>query len=118
MTYLNKAPIAQGEIEFWAVTEDHFNGQETSDMEPENGHFIVAHSESGHHHVLERNAAEVKTVKNSVGMDILQVIVKAPTEVKNLNPNGHANLPIEPGFYEARISREMGLDDMIRRSQD
>lgn len=118
MAYLNIRPVAQGEIEFWAVSEDHFDGAEVTAMEPKGPHFIIAHSEQGHHHVLDREVAEVSTVKNSIGMEMLRVIVKAPTEVKNLNPHGHKNLPLTPGIYEARISREMGLDDVIRSSRD
>lgn len=118
MSYLNQKPVAQGEIEFWAVSADHFDGADLTEVKPVGPHFIIAHSEQGNHHVLEREVAEVSTVKNSIGMEMLRVIVKAPTEVKNLSPHGHKNLPLAPGLYEARISREMGLDDVIRSSRD
>ena len=119
MAYLNERPVAQGEIEFFPVTADHFDGASTEPATPTGSQFIVAHSESGHHHVLEREAVEVSTVKtDSIGLAVLRVLVKEPTSVINLNPNGHLNLPLKPGLYEARISREMGMDDMTRRSRD
>ncbi|MGL6209704.1 MAG: hypothetical protein ACRC14_07745 [Paracoccaceae bacterium] len=118
MAYLDEKPVAQGEIEFFAVTADHFDRFDLEAMVPVNGHFIVAHSESGHHHVLEREAVEVSRVKDSAGMEILRVLVTTPTAVINLNPHGHKNLPLEPRLYEARISREMGMDDVVRSSRD
>jgi len=120
MAYLNEKPIAQGEIEFFAVTDDHFDGADFEETPHENGLYIVAHSESGHHHVLEMDRATVSTVRqSSAGMTILRVLVEKPdTNVINKNPAGHKHLPIAPRLYEARISREMGMDDMIRSSRD
>lgn len=120
MAYLNERPISQGEIEFFAVTDDHFDGCEF-DQTPDDGTaYILAHSESGHHHVIEMERAQVATVRSdSAGMAILRVLVEQPgTEIVNRNPNGHANLPIQPRLYEARISREVGMDDAIRASRD
>lgn len=120
MAYLNERPIAQGEVTFFAVTDDHFDGAAFDETPHEGGFYIVAHSESGHHHVLEMDRATVSTVRqDSAGMTILRVMVEKPgTEIVNRNPNGHANLPIQPRLYEARISREVGMDDAIRASRD
>lgn len=119
MAYLNQRPVSQGEITFFPVSDDHFDGAETNPMAPRGNHFVVAHSESGNDHVLERDAVVVSSVRTDVpGMAILRVLVKEPTSVINLSPHGHKNLPITPGLYEARISREMGLDDVIRQSSD
>lgn len=120
MAYLNERPIAQGEIEFFAVTDDHFDGATFDETPHEDGFYIVAHSESGHHHVLEMDRATVATVRqDNAGMTILRVLVEKPaTEIVNKNPAGHKSLPIAPRLYEARISREMGMDDVIRSSRD
>lgn len=120
MAYLNERPIAQGEIEFFAVTDDHFDGATFDETPHEDGFYIVAHSESGHHHVLKMDRATVATVRqDKAGMTILRVLVEKPdTEIINKNPTGHKNLPIAPRLYEARISREMGMDDVIRSSRD
>ena len=118
MAFLNARPVAQGELDFWAVTHDHFADQDTSPMEDVNGDFILAHSESGHHHVIDRASSEVFTVPNSTGMEMLRLIVKTPTEVRNLGGNGHANVHLEPGDYIAIKRREMGMDDVVRSSRD
>lgn len=120
MAYLNEPTVAQGEIELFAVSDNHFDGMEFDAVEVKNGAYVLAHSESGHHHVLDRKVAEVSRVKSdSQGMTVLSMIVTDPdATIINLNPNGHKNLPIKPGLYEARISREMGMDDVVRDSRD
>lgn len=119
MAYLNNPPLAQGEVEFFAVTSSHFDGTEMAPLTPTGAVYVVAHSESGHHHVIDRAKAEVSTVKDTAGMQVLRVLVTDPTtEVVNLNPHGHTNLRLPVGLYEARISREMGMNDVIRSSID
>lgn len=120
MAYLNEPSVAQGEIELFAVSDDHFDGVEFEPVDEQNGAYVLAHSESGHHHVIDRNLAQVARVKNdSQGMNVLRLIVTDPeATIVNLNPNGHKNLPISPRLYEARISREMGMDDVVRDSRD
>ena len=120
MAYLNELPIAQGEVTFFRVSDDHFGTETFSSVRSENGYHIVAHSENaGHHHVLDMARAEVSLVSEQDGLRVLRVLVTAPeTDVVNLNPHGHAKLPIAPGLYEARINRELGMDDMIRAAAD
>jgi hypothetical protein len=119
MAYLPTPPLAQGEIEFFAVTPDHFDGAEMQPFAATEGRYVLAHSESGHHHVLDREAAEVHAVKDSAGMTVLRLLVTNPrAQVVNLNPHGHRNLDLPPGLYEARISREVGMDDVVRASRD
>jgi len=121
MAYLNERPVAQGELEFWAVTPDHFDGVDTTDMTPEHGAYILAHSESGHHHTITMERATVAEVKqDSPGLAILRLIVTDPdgADVVNLNPSGHKNLYLVPRVYEVRKAREMGMDDVIRQSRD
>ena len=118
MAYLSDRPIAQGELLFWPVSGDHF-AKSGAAMPAEGGeNYILAHSEQGHHHVLERAKADVTVISDSDGMRILRALVTDPTTVVNLNPTGHENLPLSPGLYEVRCARELGMDDVIRRSQD
>ncbi len=119
MSYLTERPIAQGELDFWLVSEDHFSV--TGAAMPDDGEasYILAHSEQGHHHVLDRAKADVTVIRpESEGFRILRALVKEPVSVVNLNPTGHTNLPLSPGVYEIRTRRELGMDDMVRRSQD
>jgi len=54
-------------------------------FEPENGFYIIGHSKSGNHHVLEREHVDMFVgEKTPAGMQVLYGIVKSPTEVKQL----------------------------------
>lgn len=117
---ISTRPLAQGEIEFWEVSPDHFDGEALEPLAPNGPHLIVAHSESGHHHVLDRELAKAFVVKRpeSDGFRMLKIIVEHPADVKNLAPAGHKELTLQPGVYLGIVGRELGLDDMIRRSAD
>ena len=121
MAYLNERPIAQGEITFFPVTPDHFDGAQTKPVEAHGAAWIVAHSESGNHHVIEMDRAEVVEVQqDSPGMTVLRAIVTHPggATVINKDARGHADLHLPAGIWEARINREMSLDDVIRQTAD
>ncbi len=70
------------------------------------GHAIISHSESGHHHVVA--GAEVMERLDNVpaGMAILYAIVKEPTALRQDAPHPHGEIPLDPGIYEFRVSRE------------
>ena len=124
MAYLNQKPIAQGEITFFPVTPDHFDGSSFSPVETDGNAFIVAHSEKGNHHVIERtdgvDVMEVQSQHEAEGLTILRAIVENPegAMVVNKDPRGHETLRLPQAIYEARINRELGLDDVIRRTED
>lgn len=121
MAYLDQQPLSQGEITFLPVTPDHFEGAALGPAETDGQAWIVAHSESGHHHVIDRARADVAQVQHdSAGLTILRAIVTDPegAVVVNKGSHGHADLHLPPGLYEARINRELGLDDVVRRAAD
>ena len=118
MAFLTDRPLCQGELTFWLVTDDHFDGQEASGFLAEGSVYILAHSESGHHHVLDRDVAEVERMPASEGLEILRAIVREPTAVRNLGASGHADLPLGAGTYLVIKQRELGMDDMIRAAAD
>lgn len=119
MSYLNEQPIAQGEITFFPVSEEHFDGVQFAPAQIRAGSYVVAHSESGNDHILDMTKAEVSVVLDGSGMSVLRVLVTSPdAEIVNLSPSGHARLPIPPRLYEARINRELGMDDVIRSAMD
>lgn len=74
----------------------------------ETGLPIISHSESGHHHVLDRPDIEVRERTENVptGMRILYAIVKEPTALKQNANVPHQPVNLEPGLYEFRIQRE------------
>jgi len=80
----------------------------TGDVACENGAYIISHSETGHHHVLDRADAEVmeRTRDVPAGMRIIQAIVRNPTRLRQTAGVPHGEIELEPGVYEFRIARE------------
>lgn len=70
------------------------------------GRPIIGHSESGHHHVLERAVAVMEKPDAPAGMRILYALLDEPTAL--IQDAGHPHAPhmLEPGLYEFRIARE------------
>ncbi|HSV48340.1 MAG TPA: hypothetical protein VLJ58_21305 [Ramlibacter sp.] len=79
-------------------------------MAAEKGHFIVAHSETGHHHVIaERPGVQVFTTEDPM-VSYLQVI-EATEQTEALlehlrSFDTHETIAIPPGSYELRRQRE------------
>lgn len=69
---------------------------------------IISHSESGHHHILDRPNVEVleRTENVPAGMRILYAIVTEPTALKQDANVPHQPVNLDPGIYEFRIQRE------------
>ena len=99
---------AQGEITFFRIADDaDMDGAAFSDRDPE-GRLIVGHSETGHHHVLDRpDVVAVERRKAPAGMRILRLLVAEPTQCLHLRGyDTHAPITLAPGKWEARIARE------------
>lgn len=82
----------------------------------ENGKFIVAHSETGHHHtVLEKSAQLLIDQTNEF---IAYLDVKEDTQVTHERSyDTHAPIEIKKGLYEIRRQREY-VAEGFRRAQD
>lgn len=79
------------------------------EVAPENGVVIVAHSETGHHHVMNADTVTLLERTDNVGegLRILHMIVKEPTALKHLREHDtHEPIMFEPGNYEVRLQRE------------
>ena len=92
-------------------------------VEPENGVFVVAHSETGHHHVI--TAERVKAYRPSSG-DIYKMFLEIPRLSEEEMPviqhlrsfDTHEALrPNEGGVFEIRRQREYTPEGW-RRAQD
>jgi len=96
---------AQGEMYIRRVAEFK---EEAKPVNPEEGVFILAHSETGHHHVIDAMKVDVmEQVKVPEGMGILQMIVKEPAEVIHLRgADTHEPLYLTEGNWEIRLQRE------------
>lgn len=83
------------------------------------GHAIVSHSENGNHHVIPDAEVLERTDNVPVGMAILYAIVKNPTALKQDAPTPHKEIPLDPGLYEIRVSREYDpFAEQVRRVAD
>jgi hypothetical protein len=90
-------------------------------MKPENGRFIIGHSETGHHHVIAADGATVAVMdKPPVGMSILRMILDNPLSLEHLRAHDiHETIVNEPGVYEIRIAREFDhYAELARQSAD
>ncbi len=91
-------------------------------MKPENGRFIIGHSETGHHHVFDHLDGIDVAVMDSppAGMKILRAILENPTMLVHLRDHDtHEPIKLEPGEYEFRLAREFyHYAELPRQSQD
>ena len=89
----------------------------TETVAPENGRYIVGHSESGNLHVLD---APGVTIVRRPGADILYAIVANPTSLRQEKAGTpHAPVAVPPGNYKIVISREFNpFTEMAQRVAD
>ena len=110
---------AQGEIKIYRLSDDAEIVGEP--LAPEGDNLVIGHSETGHHHVMDRAAAKAAVVKDAPeGMRILRLIVERPTELRHLRAHDtHAPIQFSPGKYEIRIGREFDpYAELARRGAD
>lgn len=109
---------AQGEITIRRV-EQIGDG---SPLELEDERLVIGHSETGHHHVLERNDGVTVTVAKTapVGMRILYAIVSEPNALIHMRGHDtHEAIALQPGMYEFRSGREYDpYAELARRVAD
>lgn len=82
----------------------------------EDGNYVVAHSETGHNHVIDsRNAQMFIDETNSF---IAYLKVKSPAELRHLRAHDtHETLAFKPGIYRVRRQRE-ATPEGWQRAQD
>jgi hypothetical protein len=109
---------AQGEIRAFRIDRIP---EDAVPVEPENGRYIIGHSETGHHHVLEAERVALFEAKNApAGMRILYALLDSPGELKHLRPyDTHAPHSFAPGAYMFRTDREFDhYAELARRVAD
>ena len=73
------------------------------------GRYVLAHSETGHHHVMEAEHVTVHRLPDSI-MDLF-VTVKRPTTLTHLRPHDtHEPILFDKGVYHVRRQREYTLE--------
>lgn len=103
---------AQGDVYFRYVDAIP-NG--VKKVEPVNGRYIIAHSETGHHHVM---GAEHVTMYESDNPLVCFLYVEQPATLEHLRSfDTHEPIMFRPGYVEVRRAREW-TPAGFRRSQD
>ncbi len=83
---------------------------------PEDGYFIVAHSETGHNHVIKAEGIDVFQSANDDF--VLYLVVDNEVELKHLRGfDTHAPITITPGKYRINRQREY-TPEGFRRAAD
>jgi len=104
---------AQGDIYIRRIEALPKNAVE---VKPENGVVEVAHSETGHSHVMEAERVKMYTLPDSI-MDCL-LVVEEPTPLEHLRPHDtHEPIMFSPGVYHVRRQREY-TPEGFRRVED
>jgi len=100
-----KHTAAQGEISIRRIEKMPDN---VTPLAPENGHFVIGHSETGHHHVMTLDRKQVFVDPNPpVGMRVLYAVLESAGQlVHQRGHDTHETIQIEPGVYEFRLGRE------------
>lgn len=90
-------------------------------MAAEKGAFIVAHSETGHHHIIkERPGVKVYVTDDPMVsyLEVIEVTEKTEALLEHLRGHDtHETLSIPPGIFELRRQREYTPEGW-RRVQD
>jgi hypothetical protein len=96
---------AQGEITLFRVSEMPEGLVPFTDTD-KLGRPIISHSESGHHHVLDRAVAVMEKPNPPEGMRILYALLEEPTMLIQDAADPHGSHTLAAGVIEFRIARE------------
>jgi len=86
----------------------------------ESNHYVVAHSETGHNHVMVADRVTAYKTTGTKDVDLYEMFlsVEAPTEINHLRSfDTHETLLVPPGNYTVRRQREY-VAEGFRRAQD
>ena len=102
---MKKVIYAQGEVSFWKIENLPANLVEHTDKNTA-AQPIIAHSESGHNHVLERPAKVLRPAEENTAMNVFYAILNDPTALIQDAPTPHERIDLDAGIWEFRIARE------------
>jgi hypothetical protein len=90
-------------------------------LEPQGGKYVIGHSETGHHHVIDAADTVVGELDSPPeGMRVLRMILEQPLKLEHLRDfDTHEPLVSDPGIYEVRIAREYDpYAELARKAAD
>lgn len=108
-------PGAQGDILIIPVSRIPTNAQAAK---PEGKYFIIAHSETGHHHVIDRAKAEVYEAADDKFIAYIRALGDGAEIVHQRPFDTHEAVALEPNQnYQVRRQREY-IAEGFRAAQD
>jgi len=96
---------AQGEITVFRISELP-GGLRPATEKDKLGRPIISHSESGNHHILDREVDVLEHPSPPAGMRILYALLDEPTMLIQDADEPHGSHMLDAGFVEFRIARE------------
>lgn len=95
-------------------------GVELVEIGAENGKIVVAHSETGHNHVMEARNVSAFKQKDTKDVDLYEMflLVKEPTAIQHMRSHDtHAPILVDAGIYKIKRQREY-TPEGFRRAAD
>jgi len=115
MKTVTSRPVAQGDILIIPISEVPAGAEPAT---AENGHYIVAHSETGHHHVIEMTRAEVFEAADDEFVAYVRSLGDGAEIVHKRDFHTHETVAIPPNsVVQIRRQREY-VPEGFRRAQD
>lgn len=116
MTQQFKNPCNQGEVRFVRLPDDTAIPKDAKKISPINGNVIVAHGETGHHHVMTAERTDLYQLPDDLLACLM--VVKDPDELTHLRDfDKHESIAFPPGKYRVRRLREYTAEG-FRAQQD
>lgn len=104
----------QGECLLIRVDAFEDNDGDYKSAKPENGKLIVAHSETGHHHVIEKSK-QADLLIHKTNEFIGRLVLGEEVELKHLRTfDTHETLKLPAGKYVLRYRREYTPEGLRR----
>lgn len=108
-------PVAQGDILIIPIKAIPANAKPAK---AENGVYVVAHSETGHHHVIEKSRAEVFEAADDEFIAFIRTMGDGAEIEHKRDFHTHETIGLAPNrTYEIRRQREY-IPEGFRRAQD
>lgn len=106
----------QGECLFIKVEQFNDNDSDYEAVKPEGKQLIVAHSETGHHHVIDiARSKQADLLINKTNTLIGRLVLGEDAEVKHLRSfDTHETLKLSAGKYVLRYRREYTPEGLRR----
>jgi hypothetical protein len=102
MKTVTERPSFQGDVCIYRVSEIPTHATK---VVAEDGTFVIAHSETGHHHIVNERGAQL--LIDHTNTFIAWLDVAEPTVLEHLRSfDTHEPYRLEPGKYEIRRQRE------------